>query len=203
MLGGYLTISSAYNNRNKIDEIKSRLDIVDVIGQEISLHCIGNGEYVGSVPPVGSTGRSLKVNQKLQLWNDTKNGKGGDVLYWIGRDFNDSRGFDFPKVLEMAAELAGVELTGLTEKELEAVKEKAEIHNLYSEIVEIYHKNLTERPELYDYLLEKWSITSETADLLKIGYATKSRDLKVLDETTLQKSGLVYVNDGKMGDEVL
>ena len=63
---------SPYNNRNKIDEIKSSLDIVDVIGREISLNCDGNGEYVGSVPPVGSTGKSLKVNQKLQLWNDTK-----------------------------------------------------------------------------------------------------------------------------------
>lgn len=73
-------ISSTYNSRNKIDEIKSRLDIVDVIGRDISLHYNGNGEYVGSVPPVGSTGRSLKVNQRLQLWNDTKNGKGGMFL---------------------------------------------------------------------------------------------------------------------------
>ncbi len=195
-------MSSAYNSRNKIDEIKSRLDIVNVIGQKISLHCNGNGEYVGSVPPVGNTGRSLKVNQKLQLWNDTKNGKGGDIFDWIGRDFNDPRGSDFPKVLRIAAEMAGVELVEITEKELEAVKEKVEIHNLYSEVVEILHKNLAERPELYDYLLEKWSITRETADLLKIGYATTSRDLSGLDERILQKSGLVYVNDGKIGGEV-
>jgi hypothetical protein len=58
---------STYNNRNKIDEINNRLDIVDVIGRDISLHCNGNGEYVGSVPPVGNTGRSLKVDQRLQL----------------------------------------------------------------------------------------------------------------------------------------
>ena len=90
-------MSSTCNSRNKINEIKSRLDIVDVIGQEISLHYVGNGEYAGSVPPVGSTGRSLKVNQKLQIWNDTKNGKGGDVLDWLGRDFNDPRGSDFLK----------------------------------------------------------------------------------------------------------
>jgi DNA primase len=175
---------------------------VDVIGQEISLHCIGNGEYAGSVPPVGSTGRSLKVNQKLQLWNDTKNGKGGDVLDWIGRGFNDPRSFDFPEVIRIAAELAGVELTEMTEKELENVKEKVGIHNLYSEVVEIYHKNLAERPELYDYLLEKWSITRETADRLKIGYATTSRDLSDLDERILRKSGLVYVKDGEISGEI-
>ena len=195
-------MSSTCNSRNKINEIKSRLDIVDVIGQEISLHYDGNGEYAGSVPPVGSTGRSLKVNQKLQIWNDTKNGKGGDVLDWLGRDFNDPRGSDFSKVPRIAAELAGVELAEMTEKELEAAKEKVEIHNLYSDTVEIYHKNLTQRPELYDFIMEKWSITSETVTLLKIGYATTSRDLNGLDETTLQKSGLVFVNDGKMGSEV-
>ena len=87
----------------------------------------GNDEYVGSVPPVGNSGKSLKVNQKLQLWNDTKNGRGGDVLDWIGRDFKDLRGSDFPKVLRIAAEMAGVELAELTEKELEAAKEKVDM----------------------------------------------------------------------------
>ena len=75
---------STYKSRDKIDEIKKLLDIVDVIGRDISLHYNGNDEYVGSVPPVESTSLSLKVNQKLQLWNDTKNGKGGEFL--IGLD---------------------------------------------------------------------------------------------------------------------
>jgi DNA primase len=134
--------------------------------------------------------------ERYQKW------EGGDVLDWIGRDFNDARGSDFPKVIRIAAELAGVELAELTEKELEAAKEKAEIHNLVSESVEIYHKNLTQKPELYDYIMEKWAITPETVDLLKIGYSTTDKDLNGLEETTLQKSGLVYVNDGKMGGEV-
>lgn len=79
---------------------------------------------------------------------------------------------------------------------------KIDIHNLFSETVEIYHTNLIQRPELYDYIMKNWSITQKTVDLLKIGYATTSRDLNYLDETTLQKSGLVYVNDGKIGGEV-
>jgi DNA primase len=128
--------------------------------------------------------------------------KVGDVLDWIGRGFNDPKGSDFPKVLRIAAEIAEVELAELTEKELEAAKERVEIHNLFSEAVDIYHKNLTKKPELYDYIMKKWSITPETVDLLKIGYSTKSRDLDDLDETTLQKSGLVYVNDGQIGGEV-
>ena len=50
--------------------------------------------------------------------------------------------------------------------------------------------------------MKKWSITPETVDRLKIGYDTTSRDLNGLDEITLQKSGLVYINDGKIDGEV-
>jgi hypothetical protein len=65
---------------------------------------------------------------------------------WIGRGFSDPRGSDFPKVIMIAAEQAGIELAEITEKEFEAEKEKVEIHNLFSETVAIYHKNLIERP---------------------------------------------------------
>ena len=124
---------------------------------------------------MGKSGRSLKVDQNGQLWNDTKNGKGGDVLDWIGRGFGDPKGADFPEVLRIAADLAGVELEEMTEEERDAAKEKADIHNLFTEAVEIYHKNLT--PGLYDFIKDKWGITRETVDLLKIGYATTGRDL--------------------------
>ena len=191
---------SSTGSRDKIEEIKDLLDIVDVIGRDITLQNDGNGVYSGSVPPVGKSGRSLKVDQNGQQWNDTKNGKGGDVLDWIGRGFSDPRGADFPEVLRIAADLAGVELEELTDEERDAATEKAEIHNLFTEAAEIYHKNLT--PALYDFIKDKWGIARETVDLLKIGYATKGRDLNDLDKTTLKKSGLVFVNGGLLGGEV-
>ncbi len=193
---------SSFGRRDKIEEIKSRLDIVDVIDRDVSLHNNGNGEYVGSIPPVGKTGRSLKVDQKLQLWNDTKNGRGGDVLDWIGRKFSDPRGSDFPEVLRIAADLAGMELEEMTEEERSTAKEKADIHNLFTAAAEVYHNNLKAKPELYDYIKEKWGITQETVDLFKIGYATKGRNLKDLDNEILKKSGLVYVNSGIMAGEI-
>ncbi|MCO5381775.1 MAG: toprim domain-containing protein [Methanosarcina barkeri] len=191
---------SSTGSRDKIEEIKDRLDIVDVIGRDITLQNDGNGVYSGSVPPVGKSGRSLKVDRNGQLWNDTKNGKGGDVLDWIGRGFGDPKGADFPEVLRIAADLAGVELEEMTEEDRDAAKEKADIHNLFTAAAEVYHNNLT--PELYDFIKDKWGITRETVDLLKIGYATKGRNLNDLDKTTLKKSGLVFVNGGLLGGEV-
>ncbi len=191
-------------SRDKVEEIKNQLDIVDVIGRDISLKHKGGGEYVGTVGTTGHTGESLKVNKNLQSWKDFKNGPGGDVLDWIGyhAGYSDTRGSDFPEVLRIAADLAGIELDEATEEEREAVKEKVDIHNLFTEAAEIYHKNLIERPELCDFILEKWGITRETVDKLKIGYATTGKDIKNLDKTILKKSGLVYVNRGMSGEEV-
>jgi len=191
---------SSSNDRDKIEEIKNRLNVVDVIGRDIDLRSIGNGKYVGSVPPVGNSGSSLKVDQRLQLWNDMKNGRGGDILDWIGRGFSDPKGADFPEVLRIAADLAGVELAEMTEEERDAAKENADIHNLFTEAAENYHKKLTQ--ELYDYIFQKWGITKETVDNLKIGYANTGRNLEELDKETLKKSGLAYVNGGMLGGEV-
>jgi DNA primase len=191
-------------SRDKVEEIKSRLDIVDVIGKAISLKNKGGGEYVGTVGKAGSSGESLKVSKSLQAWKDHKNGPGGDVIDWIGYNagYRDTRGSDFPEVLKIAADLAGVELEEATEEERKAAIEKADIHNLFTEAAEAYNKNLKERPEHYDYIKEKWGITPETVDKFKIGYATTGRDLKDIDKNILKKSGLVYVNGGMLGGEV-
>ena len=193
---------SSTGSRDKVEEIKTRLDIVNVIGSDISLKHKGGGEYVGTVGKAGSSGESLKVSKNLQAWKDHKNGPGGDVLDWIGYNagYRDTRGSDFLEILKIAAYLAGVELEEATEEERNAAKEKADIHNLFTDAAEIYHKNIN--PELYDYILQKWGITKETVDKLKIGYARIEQDLKGFDEETLKKSGLVYVNNGKRGGEV-
>jgi len=193
---------SSTGSHEKIDEIKNRLDIIDVIGRDIPLHHIGGGEYAGTVGKAGGSGESLKVDGPGQRWKDFKHSHGGDVLDWIGYNagYMDSRGADFPEVLKIAADLAGVELEEMTEEERDAAKEKADIHNLFTEAAEIYHKGLTTK--LYDYILKKWGITQETVDKHKIGYATTGDDLERLDKRILKKSGLVYVNGGMVGGEL-
>jgi DNA primase catalytic core len=189
------------SGHDRVNEIKNKLEIVKIIEKNVVLHSKGNGEYVGAMSPSSKSGASLKVNQRLQIWKNFATGEGGDVFDWIGFiNGLDARGSDFPEVLQIAADLAGVELKEMTEEEKDAVKEKVDIHSLYTEAAEIYHWNL--KPDHYTYIKEKWGITSETVDRLKIGYATTDRDLKELDATTLKKSGLVYVNNGLLGGEV-
>ena len=60
--------------------------------------------------------------------------------------------------------MAGVELEESTEEEKKAVKEKVDIHNLFTKKQEIYHKNEF-------MILFLWGITRETA--IKSGRQTR------------------------------
>lgn len=188
-------------NRDVVEEIKNRLDIVDVIGETVTLTHRSGSEYTGSVGIKGHSGASLKVDRNKQVYNDMKNGEGGDVFDWIGYTAGlDARGADFPEVLRIAAEKAGVALPDTTPEEMEKARERTEVQDLLTEAAGIYHKNL--KQEHYDFIKEKWGITPETVNSLKIGYATPGQDLEDLDIRTLKKSGLVYVNNGMIGGEV-
>lgn len=131
-----------YDNTIK-ENIKESLSLVGVIGESVALTNNGNGIYTGSIGKCGKSGASLKVDSKLQLWNDFKNGRGGDVFDWIGYiNGFDARGADFPKVLRIAAEKAGIALPEMQPGDLAKAQERAEVRDLLTEAAGIYHKNL-------------------------------------------------------------
>lgn len=188
-------------DHDKVDEIKNTLDIVDVIGKTVSLHRESSGSYAGATSPTSKSGASLKVDRSKQCWHNFATGEKGDVFDWIGYvNRLDARGSDFPEVLEIAAEIAGVRLDKLTDEQKGAATEKATIHNFFTDAAGIYHENL--KPEHYIYIKEKWGITPETVDKIKIGYSEKGRNLKDVDQGILKISGLAYVNGGMLGGEV-
>jgi DNA primase len=71
---------TSVGKHDKVDEIKNRLDIVDVIGRDIFLTNNGGGEYTGATSSTSKSGASLKVDQKIQSFKDFATGEGGDVL---------------------------------------------------------------------------------------------------------------------------
>ena len=84
------------STRDTVEEIKNRLDIVDVIGKTVNLHREAAGRYTGATSPTSKSGSSLKVDQNLQVYKNFADGTGGDVLDWIGYVNNlDARGSGF------------------------------------------------------------------------------------------------------------
>ncbi|HZS15742.1 MAG TPA: DNA primase [Candidatus Dormibacteraeota bacterium] len=89
-----------------VTEIKSHLDIVDVVGGYVRLQRSGR-EYKGLCPFHGEKTPSFMVNQERQVFHCHGCGEGGDVLSFVQK----IERLDFRETLELLAERAGVELT--------------------------------------------------------------------------------------------
>ena len=89
-----------------VAEIKSRLDIIDVVGGYVRLQRSGR-EHKGLCPFHAEKTPSFTVSQDRQVWFCFGCNEGGDVLSFVQK----IERLDFRETLEMLAERAGVELT--------------------------------------------------------------------------------------------
>lgn len=135
------------------DSVKNSLDIVSVIGKSISLHHDGNGEYHGATSASSKSGASLRVNSRMQLYNNFATGDGGDVFNWMAYENGLDCADDFPTILRMAAEMAGITLEEVTPEDVKKAEERQTVQDVLTEAAAIYHGNLA--PELREYINKK------------------------------------------------
>lgn len=176
------------DNRDKVEEIKGSIDIVDYINRDIPLHRKGYDDYRGTIGKAGNSGESLIVTPSKQLWNDTKNQCGGDIFSWIAYFEGLDEQKDFPETLRIAADFAGIELEGLSDEDRALIEEGKEVTATLNEVTEIYHQNLLNNPDAIKQVADNWGFDLEVIKAFKIGYATGA-DLKQID-----KQRLVYKN---------
>lgn len=91
---------------NEVELIKSRLDIIEVIGEYIHLKQSGQN-WKGLCPFHGEKTPSFMVHKEKQIWHCFGCGLGGDIFEFIEKIEN----IEFAEALEMLARRAGVELT--------------------------------------------------------------------------------------------
>jgi len=176
--------------------VKSSIDIVDYIGKDVSLHKKNFDDYRGTVGTRGKTGASLIVTPSTQLWNDTKNGKGGDIFSWIAYHEGLDDHSDFPGILRIAAGFAGLEMEGLTDDDRAFIEEGKAVTATLNEVTEIYHQNLLRNPDAIQQVKEDWNFGLDVIKAFKMGYAT-GEDLKHIENKKLVKAGLKYKNSNK------
>lgn len=150
---------------NPSEEIKSRLDIVDVIREYIQLKPAGVN-FGAKCPFHNEKSGSFMVSPDKQIWHCFGCGKGGDVFSFVMEMEN----LSFVEALRQLAPKAGVELR--TENTKEA-SQRNRLLDVMAEAVSYYHKTLLDHPlaaSAREYL-EKRGLTEEVIEEWKIGYS--------------------------------
>ena len=96
---------SEYSMNNVIEEIKSRCDIVDVIGQVVALKKAGSN-FKGLCPFHGEKTPSFVVSEGKQIFTCFGCGASGDVLSFVMKYYN----LDFIQAVEKLAKEYSIDL---------------------------------------------------------------------------------------------
>lgn len=184
------------SNRDQIEEIKSRLDIVDIVGRYVQLKQAGKN-FSGRCPFHSEKTPSFIVSPELQRYKCFGCGVSGDMFNFVQNIEN----IDFPETLEKLAKEAGVTLRKreINSKyiRLEEINRKAAIF-FYKELLNNTNKDALE-------YVKSRGISQESIKTFGIGYASDGnkllsyiqKDDKYTKEE-LVNSGLFVIKEGKV-----
>ena len=122
-----------------IDEIKARIDIVDLVSETVQLRRSGKN-YTGFCPfhPNQRT-PAFVVFPETGTWRCFGQcNEGGDIFRFVMK----KEGWDFPEALRYLAEKAGVQLKPVTPEEQAAGEENDDLRALLEEAVTFYRHQL-------------------------------------------------------------
>lgn len=158
-----------------MEEIKKKLDIVEVINKFVPLKKRGR-HYVACCPFHQEKTPSFIVSQDLQIYKCFGCGKAGDVFNFV-EEYNR---IDFKDALEDLAKMAGIKLVHSAKLNSEETKKK-KLYEINKEVAKFYHYILTKHElgkEALNYV-EKRGINNEIVDDFLIGFAPRDSRLVV------------------------
>jgi DNA primase len=185
----------------QLDDIKSRIDIVDLVGETVKLRRTGKN-YSGLCPFHNEKTPSFIVSPDRQSWRCFGQcNEGGDIFRFVMK----KEGWDFKEALRYLATKAGVTLETYTPQQQEEKDTHERLRALLEEAVAFYRHQLlnTEagKPVL-TYLHEKRHLTDSTIETFGLGYAPLGWDNalkhftgKGFKEQELIDTGLVSVRE--------
>ena len=163
---------------SSIDEIKARIDIVDLVSETVQLRRSGKN-YTGFCPFHPNTRTpAFVVFPDSGTWRCFGQcNEGGDIFRFVMK----KEGWDFPQTLHYLAEKAGVVLEPLTPQRQAEEEEHEQLHALLEEAVTFYRYHLLETAPGQAALayLEKRGLTPATIEAFGLGYAPDTWDAAV------------------------
>ena len=193
-------------SEEKIEEVRSRSDIVEIIGNYVKLKRSGSG-YVGLCPFHSEKTPSFSVNPARQMYKCFGCGVGGNVITFLMEYEN----YSFTEAMQYLAERSGVELP---KRELSEEQKRQE--SLKNTLLEIntkaarffFAKLKSEQGKLgYEYLKGR-ELTDDTIVRFGLGYAGQGGDelyqylhRQGYSDTLLRETGLFKMDERGVYDK--
>jgi DNA primase len=187
-----------------IDEIKARIDIVDLVSEAgVKLRKAGRN-YTGFCPF-----HDNKHSPAFVVWPETGTwrcfgqcNEGGDIFKFVMK----REGLDFKDTLQKLATRAGVQVQDL-QREAPQVKEANEhLRTLLEGAIIFYRTHLFNNKDVLAYLHDKRKLTDATIETFGLGYAPNQWDAalrhftaKGFSEQDMIDSGLLTVRENDAG----
>lgn len=181
----------------EVEEIKQRIDIVDVVGEYVSLMPAGSN-YKARSPFRSERTPSFMVSHELQIFKDFGGDKSGDVFTFL----MEMEGISFREALTILAERAGVSLSQNPQAQAQA-SQKDTLTEILGRAVTFYQQigNHPTHGENAREYLEKRGVNQDTRESFQLGYApqsfqtlTKAFLQKGYTQEQLQQAGLINVS---------
>jgi len=153
---------------NQVEEIKSKLDIIDIISEYVTLKQAGGGTYKGLCPFHNEKSPSFMASQNKQIFHCFGCGEGGDIFKFLMKLEN----IDFKEALKILAKKANVELK-FDKEDLVKKSRKETLQEISNLAAQYYNYILTDKEQgkkALEYLKNR-GLEEETIKKFKLGYS--------------------------------
>ena len=188
---------------SQVQEIKERINIVEVVGAYVQLRRAGR-TYSGKCPFHKERTPSFHVSAERGTYKCFGCGEGGDVFSFLQK----MDGIDFPTALKQLAEKAGVKLEsrGFRQKSVQEKGREERLRECCGVASTFFEKELKKRKEVGEYLRTR-GVKDETATLWRLGYAPAQwEDLSThllaagFSKEEVVEAGLAVKSEKKQGE---
>lgn len=170
------------------DEIKSRLDIIEVIRSYVQVKAVG-ANFQALCPFHREKSPSFVISPEKNIWHCFGCGKGGDVFSFI----QEIEGVNFVEAMRLLAPKAGVTLTSFEKKDF---SKRNRLLDVLESATRYFEKHLESESGVYfrEYLNSR-GLEDRTIKEWRIGFAPDSWDNLILRLKELPKNDTLHFND--------
>lgn len=150
-----------------VEDVKSRLNIEDVVGEYVQLKRAGRN-FKGLSPFTSEKSPSFMVSPEKQIWHDFSSGKGGNMFSFV----MEMEGLDFRGALELLARKAGIDLEQYRGSRGSGnAKLKERLYEASELAAKFYQVQFSKHKPALEYVLGKRQFSKQTALEWRLGYS--------------------------------